>query len=539
MSRPLLALALAVQFAAAWLPLGWLLAQCGLADLAGALDVRTAGLLAHTLCVALGAAGLALALGLPLAYVLVRTRVPAAGLWRKLGLVPLLLPPLVLAISASVLVPLRGMPAAILVLGIGSFPLVLACGCDALERIDARRADAAQQCGGWRAVLASELPLLLPAGLIGACLAFTQAAGDFAVCDYISTVGPKLNVYSDEIFLRWSQAALASTPDAAAQRAVLGSAVASALVLLCTSGAALALCLWLQRRVHFVSQTSAFRRAEPLEWHAWRWPVAAALLATLGTLALAPLARLVFEAGGGSAPANALPGALASGNARGFQLATLGNSLALAFDRAGDDLANSVIFALGAAALCVPTAFVLAHAAQRSASRARGAALALAAFAPFAAPGTLFAMSAIALWNRAPTADFYASPWLPPLLFAGRFAPLAMLVLLQAHARVSPSLEEAGAVAGAGPATRLLRIAAPLVARGMLAGGLLVYTFSLRELDAAVLVPAANHTAIVRLYNGVHFARDSYVAALALWLCACILVPWLLVALRPSPARSA
>jgi ABC-type Fe3+ transport system permease subunit len=66
-------------------------------------------------------------------------------------------------------------------------------------------------------------------------------------------------------------------------------------------------------------------------------------------------------------------------------------------------------------------------------------------------------------------------------------------------------------------------LAGPLVGAGTV-----VFVFCVRELDAAILVPAANGTALFRLYNAVHFGRDEMVAALALWICFFVLVPGIL-----------
>jgi ABC-type Fe3+ transport system permease subunit len=56
----------------------------------------------------------------------------------------------------------------------------------------------------------------------------------------------------------------------------------------------------------------------------------------------------------------------------------------------------------------------------------------------------------------------------------------------------------------------------------------LVFVLAMRDLDSAILVPAANRTAIFRVFNGVHFGRDSYVAALSLLLVFAIVLPGLL-----------
>ena len=62
--------------------------------------------------------------------------------------------------------------------------------------------------------------------------------------------------------------------------------------------------------------------------------------------------------------------------------------------------------------------------------------------------------------------------------------------------------------------------------RSSLAGAwVLVFVFALRELDSTILVPAANHTAMFRVFNALHFGRDDFVAALALLTVALILLP--------------
>ena len=62
----------------------------------------------------------------------------------------------------------------------------------------------------------------------------------------------------------------------------------------------------------------------------------------------------------------------------------------------------------------------------------------------------------------------------------------------------------------------------------LLGGAALVFVFGMRELDAAILVPAANGTAMFRVYNAIHFGRDDFVAALALLIVFFILLPGIL-----------
>jgi iron(III) transport system permease protein len=152
---------------------------------------------------------------------------------------------------------------------------------------------------------------------------------------------------------------------------------------------------------------------------------------------------------------------------------------------------------------------------------------------PIAAPSILFGIGVVALWNHAATADFYDSGWLVVLLYVGRFAAFAVLVSAGAVASLEPALEESAALAGVRPARRLLSVVAPPLQGTLAASFVLVFVFAMRDLDASIIVPAANRTAIMRVFNGVHFGRDAYVAALSLLFLFAILLPgalWSLLA---------
>ena len=111
-----------------------------------------------------------------------------------------------------------------------------------------------------------------------------------------------------------------------------------------------------------------------------------------------------------------------------------------------------------------------------------------------------------------------------------------MLIVSGAVASLPRAQEEAAEIAGAGPLRRLLGVVAPPLVPTLLASFVLVFAFALRELDTSLLVPAANRTTILRVYNGVHMSRDEDVAALSLLLVFLAVLPALLVALF-SPSR--
>jgi iron(III) transport system permease protein len=499
MSRPLVILAALIFALAGLAPIACMFGRIQTSDLLGVLDARTLGLLWRTVWMGLGAAGLAFVLGLPFGFLVARTDVPGARILRHVGLVPLLVPPVILAMTTSVLwTDVRGATAVIVVLGVSTFPLVAVFTARAFERIDARREQAALLAGGLRAALAMELPLVLPAALCGACFAFVLAINDFAVPDYVASIGKKFNVYADEVFASWQSV---HTP---------GKAVAAALPLIALTLAALIPALWLRRRGSLATFDGDFLRPEPLELGAWRWPACALSGLLVGVTALLPIGRLSWEAGDG---------------ARGWSFEHLQAAFTHGIDMGRADLQRSLLFAGSAALLSVIPALALGHALERA---KKSGWLELAIVLPIAVPGILFGIGYIALWNHAGTADFYSSGFIVVLLMLGRFVAFPVLAVSGATAMLDPRLEEAGRICGAKPARRLLSIVAPAVRASLLGGAALVFVFGMRELDAAILVPAANGTAMFRVYNAIHFGRDDFVAALALLVIFFILLPGIL-----------
>jgi len=498
-SRPLVLASVALLALAGLAPIVWMLMRLESGDVSGIFDARTLTLLGRTSWIGAGAAGIAFVLGLPFGFLVARTDIPGARTLRHAGLVPMLVPPVLLSMTWSVVfTELRGPTAIILVLGISTFPLVAVFSARAFERIDARREEAALLVGGLRSVLAMELPLVLPAAASAACLAFVLAINDFAVPDYMTSIGSKVNVYADEVFASWQSV---HSP---------GKAVAAALPLLVLTLVVLLPALALRRRGSLATWDGDFRRPGALALGSWRWPLFALAFALVAFAAALPIGRLVWEAGGG---------------ARGWNFAGFQAAFARAIEVGRADLQRSLLYASSAALISLVPGLVLGHALQRSRASAWLEPLVLA---PLAVPAILFGIGYIALWNHPATTTMYSSGFLVVLLFLGRFACFPIFAGAGATATFDPHLEEAARLAHAGPARRLVSIVRPALQSSLFGGAALVFIFGMRELDAAILVPAANGTAMFRVYNAIHFGRDDFVAALALLIVFFILLPGIL-----------
>ena len=503
MSRPLVLAAASVFIVLGLLPIAVMLPRIEGEHIAQLVDARTLSLLWRTTLLGLGAAAVAALLGAPYGYLVARTDVPGASWLRPLGLVPILLPPLFATIAWTGITELRGASATTLILGATTFPLVALFTARAASRIDGRLGEAAALVGGRGAVLRMELPLLLPGIAVGMCLAFVFAINDFSVPDYVSAVGPKFNVYADEVFATWRI-------DASS-----GLAVARSLPLVALTLVTLLPALALRRRGALVTLVGAFRPPVRMALGRMRWVAFAFCLLALTVGALMTIGYLVYMAGGGTS------------KAEGFQVATLPGAFRMALDLSHNELAQSLRVAAIAATVAVPLALVLGHALERT---RRGRWLEVLLVLPLAVPAILFGIGYIDLWNREflDLYRLYQSEFVVVLLLLGRSLAFPALLCSIAVASLDPRAEEAARLAGVRPAARLGRIVAPPLAATLTGAWVLVFVLSLRELDAAILVPAANGTAMFKAYNQIHFGADDFVGALCLMIVFFLLLPGLL-----------
>jgi putative spermidine/putrescine transport system permease protein len=150
------------------------------------------GAMIRSLVVGLSSATLAMALGVPAAFVLTRRRVPGKGVILAVILAPMILPHIILAIALFFLYAQLGMvgTTAGLVLGHAciSVPFVVVTVMAVLKNYDERLDQAAWSLGAnaWRTLYHVTCPLILP-GLIAAFLfAFVISLDELSIALFIS-----------------------------------------------------------------------------------------------------------------------------------------------------------------------------------------------------------------------------------------------------------------------------------------------------------------------------------------------------------------
>jgi molybdate transport system permease protein len=144
------------------------------------------------------AAAIDVMVGVPLAWVLARTRFPGRTVARGLVVLPLVMPPVVAGVALLSALGRRGLVggwldrafgvqltfttgAAVIATAFVSLPLVVLAVEAGLRSIDTRMEDAASSLGGspWYVLRRITLPLLAPQIAAGAVLAWARALGEF------------------------------------------------------------------------------------------------------------------------------------------------------------------------------------------------------------------------------------------------------------------------------------------------------------------------------------------------------------------------
>ncbi len=480
-------------------------------------DPRTGPLLASSLWLALGAALVALALGLPAAWALARVRLPASGLLHVLAALPLLLPPLVTGMGAARPVS-RALSAALglsgtalqrgtaqVILGAALAPLAVLLVGRAWAAVPAGPVEAARllrgPAGAFRVAV---LPALLRAAVGAGLLALLLALADFTVPDLMTFLlpdgGTPLAVFAKDVQLQWKQ-------EHSTARAV---ATGTPLLLLCLGALLASLAAF--RRSGLLAAARTGRTLAP-ERRSARVTALALLLVLLpvGLGLGVPLAGVLSWAGaGGSTVAGGSAGASRPASAQRARLFDLEGTL----DRTPDARSQRDRWLrIGgvAAVLTVATASALARASLRGNGPVR-LLTGLLATLSLASPGIVVGLGTLLTWQHVgPLRDGIA---LPVLALVGRFLPYALVGALLAFARVRPGYEEAAATLGAPPRARLARIALPLAAPGLLAAFVLTLLLALREVDAVVLLETRLFPLLI--YDKIHYGRLADEANLAL-----------------------
>ncbi len=459
---------------------------------------------------------LSVAIGLPLAWAVSRTNTPARRLIHLIAVVAYVTPPFLTAIAfVNLFSPnaglvnrflrdVAGLPALtfnifsmaglVLVTVLHTFPFVYLLASSALESVDASLEESGQILGAsrWKIARAVTLPLVAPAVLSGALIAFVNAIALFGSQAIIGLPG-RVFTLPTRIY------ALFDYPPQ------YGLASAMSLVFVAITVAA----LYLQRRYlarrSFVTLGGKGSRPRRVDLGPARFGVAAFAIAVGVVAVLAPYLTLLAVS------------VSRSWGLHFWQNLTLQHYrfVLLEYDVTRRAIVNSLLLAGAAATLAVLLGSLVGWIDLRTRLRGRKA-LDYVSLIPLGLPGIVVAVALIQFWLRMPL-PIYGTLLIILLAYTSRYVPLGVRSANAAFRQIDASLEESARITGGGWLRTFTSVTLPLARPGLFAGWLLVFVPALQELSASILLfSSGSITLAVAVYNLYETGALEPVAALSI-----------------------
>jgi iron(III) transport system permease protein len=450
--------------------------------------------LLNSLILGVSAASLCLVFGVPLAWALSRTDMPAKGLIWVAILGTFIIPPYLGAVGWILLagpnagwlnqlvVELTGMekgpfniysmPGLIFVIACYSFPYVFVFTKSALDLVSSEMEDAANilGAGSLRTSLSITLPLVLPAILGAFILVFLEAIALFGSPALLALPG-RFHVVTTQLWQFFEYPPR------------VGVAAAYAMPLLGIT----VLLFWLQRRITsrkgyaVLSGKGGERRLIPLG--RWKWPMLGYCLVVCTLSFFMPMV-VICQA------------ALAKAWGRGFTLdnLTLDNLYFTMFENnlTRNATLNTFMYAGAASVIAIALALCVAYIVNRQlVGKHVGSLLSFLTMAPFVIPGIVLAIGFYAAYTNPPLL-LYGTAWILILAFATRFLPIAYVNCSSAIRSINPELEDAVRILGGTRFTAIRSVVMPLLKRSLAGAFILVFIPATRELSTAIFLYSIN-----------------------------------------------
>ncbi len=445
--------------------------------------------LTTSIVISLASVVAALAIGVPLAFLLGRFEFPGRKVLRAVAALPAALPPLVGVIAFLFLYGesgvvtravqhvlgmaeapwrLSGVPAIIFVHAYTMYVYVFLFVSAGLERFDSTLDEAASGLGasGWMRLRRVTLPLLMPAIAGSALLVFMNALGSFSA-PYV--FGGGIRVLSTQILVSKLNGAL-------------GLAYVETTVLAISAIAGLLLFRWLDRKRKYTLSAKSSRQRRQIKTRGLQVLTAVGAVIVVILLVLPHLmVILVSFARDGAWTTQVLPPEYTLDNYRRlFSEAELWKPIV-----------NSVSMALIATAANVVICFLAAYliVLRRFSGRKL---LELLVALPWAIPATAIALGLAATFNRNDIASFrvllVGTFWILPLAYFIRDIPLVASAVESSLKQMDPSLEDAARGLGASWLLTMWRVIIPAAKPGLVAGALLAAVTAVGEFVASVVL---------------------------------------------------
>ena len=422
-------------------------------------------------------------MALPLAYVLARYEFPGKLLLQTAATLPLVIPPFVGAVALQLIlgrsgmvnlvlmdwfdtsIPfMEGLTGVVLVQTLHFFPFILLNTVVSLSNIDASLEEAAQNlgCRGLRLFRRVTLPLMLPGFIAGALLTFIRAIDDLGTPLMLNYK----NLLAPQAYLRITTIGMDD---------VDGYVVCVVLVILSLAS------LLAARKYLSLAEYATVQRSAPiahklqgktlaLVWLAITLILGVSLLPHIGILILSLSKVWSFTL---------LP-----------TIYILGNYDEILF-RVPHFVLNTLLYTLLAAALDIVLGAATAYLLLRSRVAGKNLLDAIATM-PLAIPGVVLAVGYLRVfhgWDFPGAGGPLTSSWfILVIAYTMRRLPYTVRACYAALQQVHISLEESAQNLGANRLRTFMRITLPMIAGGVVAGGLIAFVTSCVELASTIML---------------------------------------------------
>lgn len=410
---------------------------------------RIGELLTHTMALMVLCVPATIVLGTGAAWLVERTTLPAAGVWRMLLLAPLAVPAFVSAYAWVSWQPqLTGLAGAALVTTLAYFPFVFLPVAALLRALDSGDEEAARSLGlsPARAVLRTVLPRLRPAICGGALLVALHLLAEYGVLEMM-----RYQTFTTAILQQY----------AVGYNGEAGALLAAVLIGLCLLVLTVEL---LARGRSRVAAIGSGARRPPVRYPLGRWtgPALVCLTVLAGLAVVVPVAMVLRW--------------LLAGTSQGGVV--LDDVVAVTANTAGLAVAGGVLAVL----VAIPGAWLLDR-------RRSGVSVLLerSTFLASALPGVVVALALVTLAVRFAPGLYQTAPLLV-IAYVILFVPRAMVSLRSGLAATPPELSEAAHSLGHGGLATFRRVVLPLALPSFLTGFVLVALAVSTELTATLLL---------------------------------------------------
>ncbi|ELY90579.1 iron ABC transporter permease [Natrialba hulunbeirensis JCM 10989] len=448
-------------------------------------SARTAEILVTSLGLMASVTILSMLIGVPLAIVTTRTDLPYRRFWTVVAALPLVIPSYIGAfafVSAfgehgeleSVLgmaMPnIQGFWGTVLIITLYTYPYVFLTTRAALLSMDASLVDAARTLNADRfeAFRRVTFPQIRPAIAAGSLLVALYAISDFGTPAFMQT-----EVFTSAIY--WEYGAIN-----------VEYAALLSLQLLAVTG----LVLLLEARVgRDEDASSGDSRGSQIRLGTWKWPTMGGI-ASLGIVTIVvPVAIFgvwLLRGTGGATTAYA------------FELEYALNSMVLA-----------VLAALVACAFALPVGYLSARSDSLLARLFERV-----TYVGFAVPGIVIGLALVFFGSSYLSFIYRESIVLLVFAYVVRFLPQAVGNIRTSVLQVDDQLQEAAKTLNASRGETFRRVTLPLIAPGVVAGGVLVFLTTMKELPATLMLQPIGMETLVTLIWGAHGTAHYRYAAL-------------------------